>query len=190
MNDAQKSRLLRWVVGSIVAVVAFGLLGALSQSREFQRVFVENFPAIQEIRGEVKLAEPLDRTTMEVIGPVLVSPVARGATTRLIEGGAFDASGFPALVLSVAGEVKGEVTSTGVVGAVLLPDEDLPLTAFREKAVYMFPLEVTAALPNGSKNYFFGQQSRFDLGFDRYRVFFYNSTDRSLEVTLYAYLTE
>jgi hypothetical protein len=53
----------------------------------------------------------------------------------------------------------------------------------------LFPLEIGAPLTQGTYRMTATAQERFTLGFPRYRVRLYNTTDKTVSVNLYAYLT-
>ncbi len=93
------------------------------------------------------------------------------------------------MVLSLQGTVKGTLGRAGQVGAMLVPDEEAVERAFREDGLVQLPLEVFAVLAHKEIDTFSAQQ-HLAVGFPRYRVYFYNSTDKSVEVNLYLYLTQ
>ena len=77
----------------------------------------------------------------------------------------------------------------GDVGAILLPDEDAVLRAFNEDGKFQFTQEIQASAVSGLSPWFASGQEKFTIGFPRYRIFFYNTTDRTVGVNLYVYLT-
>ena len=70
---------------------------------------------------------------------------------------------------------------------ILKPEQVLEV--LRLEGSYLFPLEVEAMVVPSAGPAFWSQQPHYRLGFPRYRVFFYNEGDLSVEVSLYAYLT-
>jgi hypothetical protein len=175
-------------------LLAVGLLLASTPAvrtapQELADVFVTNFPKIQEVEGTVAVKGPIKSASLVRIENIIVSPVKRADTTRLIEAGTLVTDGYPYLVLSLTGQVKGEVGRPGNVGAVFLPDEETVVSAFHEKGLIMFPLEVESGEITPSSSYFDSRQPRFVVGFPRYRVLLYNTSDKSAEVDLFAYLT-
>ena len=60
---------------------------------------------------------------------------------------------------------------------------------FNERGVYHFPLEVAVDLTKKEQTDF-SVQRQYVLGFPRYKVYLYNSTDRTVDVDLYVYLTQ
>ncbi len=153
-------------------------------------VIVTNFPKVQKIEGSVSVAEPIPHAAFVRRLDVVVPPVARSATTGLVEAGVIDAAGFTHAVLGLRGDVQGNLLREGVVGAVLVPDEEPVLQALREQARYDFPVEVRAEVLKKDRGYFASGQPRRVLGFPRYRVFLYNTSDRSVDADLYVYLTD
>lgn len=153
-------------------------------------VLVTNFPEVQEVAGSVAVAGPIPHSALIRRLDVIVPPVARSATTGLVEAGAVDAAGFTHAVLGLRGEVQGNLLREGTVGAVLVPDEEAVLRAFREEGRYEFPVEVRAEVRKQEHGGFSSGQESQVLGFPRYRVFLYNTSDRSVDADLYVYLTE
>jgi len=178
------------VGAAIVAVATLVFAASGGPTRDFFEVLVTNFPDVQTIDGTVRMTEPIRSAKAIHLGEVLVSPVGRADTIHLISGGSLVTDGFGEIVLSLVGQVKGEVTRPGDVGVVLLPDEEPIVQAFEEKDVSQFTIEAAAEGVSGGSPYFKSNQPRRDVGFPRYRVLFYNTTDRSVTVHLYAYLVQ
>ena len=179
---------------AIVALAAAALVLVLAPtgvaiSQEISRVFVTNFPDTQRISGEVGIKGPVRLATQAALKEITVAPVSPKETTRLIAGGTLVTDGFSNMVLSLTGQIKGEVFRPGIVGAILIPDEEPVTRAFDEKGQLQFSLEVNAAGVSGAAPYFASNQSRFNVAFPRYKVWFYNTSDKTVTVNLYAYLT-
>lgn len=179
------------LAGAAAAVAVLVLLpSGRAVSQELVHAIVDNWPSVWNVEGRVQVTGgPLAQTQIVRITEVVVPPVSRRDTNRLIAGGTIDASGFPAVVLSLSGEVKAEATRGGDIGALLVPEEEAILRVFDERGRVQFPLEVTATWPGGANPYFESDQPRYVLGFPRYRVLFWNHTDRTATVNLYAHLT-
>ena len=117
-----------------------------------------------------------------------VAPVDRTKTASLIDGGAVETDGFTGLVINVAGQVEGTATSNGVVGAILIPD--IAPYDFMFKTIGLLPASIEVTIPiEPGQQYFWSKQARFDVGFPRYRVFFYNSVNTGVRVSFFAYRT-
>jgi hypothetical protein len=179
------------VLSLLLAALALALLPAGSAiSQEIERVLVTNFPRTQEVAGTVSVEGPVRHARLQRIKEVLVPPVGRGETTRLIEAGMVATDGFTAVVLSLNGQAKGRILRPGTVGALLIPEEDSILRAFEEEGQAQFPLEVSASLESGEPRSFASTPARATVAFPRYRVRLYNTGDKTVTVNLYAYLTQ
>jgi hypothetical protein len=120
---------------------------------------------------------------------VTVPPVSPKDTARLVQGGVLPADGFTAMVLGLQGQIKGEVYRPGAVGVFLLPDEEPIVKVFEEKGLMQFATELTAQGVSAASPYFASPANRVQVGFPRYRTYFYNTSDKTVTVNLYAYLT-
>jgi hypothetical protein len=157
--------------------------------QEIQQVFVTNFPKVFRVEGSVQVPAPIPHASLVRFTGVLVSPVSPKDTLRLVPGGTLATDGFTSASLSLNGETKGEVYRAGTVGAILIPDEESIVRAFEEKGQLQFSLEVTAASGSGRSGYFASVPVQHPIGFPRYRIFFYNTADKTVSVNLFAYLT-
>jgi len=169
----------------IVAAVPAGV----AISRDLIEVIVTNFPDPQQIRGTVEVEGPIRQATLVVKRDLVVSPVQANDTNRWIDAGTIVTDGFPFMVLSLNGVVKGQVNRSGTVGAVLIPEDDSVMRAFDLNGQLQFPLEVTAPSVSSSSPYFASQSVRFPVAFPHYHVWLYNSSDKTVNVSLFAYLT-
>jgi hypothetical protein len=61
--------------------------------------------------------------------------------------------------------------------------------AFEEKGLMHFATEVNAAGVSGASSWFASSSTRYPIAFPRYRTYFYNTSDKTVMVNLYAYLT-
>lgn len=170
----------------IIALIA---LPTAIGAQEAEPVEVVNLPEVQAIAGRVEVEGPIVQTRLVSLSEAIVPPVQPADTTALVSVGTLDAYGFSEVVLSLAGEVKADFFSAGAVGALLVPDQPLPSKALAEAGQLLFPLRVEAAAdPSELGSYFSSQSLPIRLGFPRYRVYLFNTTDRAAAVTLYAYL--
>jgi len=160
---------------------------ATSQDVSFVRV--TNFPPVQEINGKVEIDAPIRLAKLVAVREITLPPVRSDQTTRWVDGGIVETSGFPNVVLSLNGEIKGELLKPAAVVAVLVPTEKSVVDAFDQEGVVQFGLDVSANGQIGSKPYFASNQPRYTVGFDAYRVYFYNETDKTVTANLFAYLT-
>ena len=158
-------------------------------AQEVQSVLVTNFPKVFNIDGVVKIEGPLKHARFAAVRDVVVPPVNPKETTRLIQGGIVESDGFTTMVLSLQGQIKGEVFRSGTVGVFMLPDDEPIVHAFEEKGLMQFSTEVTAPGVSGASPYFASNSNRSPIAFPRYRTYFYNTSDKTVTVNLYAYLT-
>lgn len=185
------SRNRLFAVAAFAATIVLLLLLPAGQaiSQELQRVVVTNFPSVFDVRGTVDIAGPIPMTEQKTFANITVSPVKPTDTLRLVKGGVLETKGFSEIVLSLEGVVRGEVGQAGEVGAILVPDEELIQRAFTEQGAVHFALRTVAEQVNNKTPYFASRQHKEILGFHRYRVYFYNTTDKAVRVDLYAYMT-
>jgi hypothetical protein len=178
------------IVLAIAALSAFVLSPAgTAVSQEVQTVFVSNFPKVWKVTGEVSIDGPVSHGRFVPLRDVTVPPVSPKETIRLIQGGIVDADGFTSMVLGLQGQIKGEVYRPGTVGVFLLPDDEAIVKVFEEKGLMQFSSEVNAPGVSGASPYFTSTASRIQVAFPRYRTYFYNTSDKTVTVNLFAYLT-
>jgi hypothetical protein len=178
------SRALRWVLACALSTAL-----STAAANEIQQVEVVNLPEIQRIEGEVTFEGPLKTGSQVVFSDVVVSPVQRQNTGRLIRAGTVATDGFGYLVVSLAAEIKGTVTRKGTFGVLLVPEETEIERALRDDGVFLFPIEAKTDLPVGADSWVTAPQKRFEIAFPRYAVYLYNSSDKSVSANLYVYLS-
>lgn len=185
------SRRGHFALAALAAAVLILLLtpaGAVVSS-EIQQVFVANFPDVQTVRGEVTIDGPLHVSELRSFKDVVVQPVRPTETTRLVEAGTLKTDGFASVVLSIHGVTRGDVKKSGTVGVILIPDEQRVQEAFNELGLMHFSLETSASGVSVETPYFASAQPRYTVAFPSYRVFLYNTTDKTVTVNVFAYLT-
>jgi hypothetical protein len=173
--------------GALVLAAAPFLPAAVPE--EIQQVLVTNFPSVQQVEGSVTVGAPVPQAALAAVADVLVAPGSREDVNHLVPGGVVRTDGFGQAVLSLTGQTRGEILRAGAVGAFLVPDEEPILRVLEEKGILQFPIEVAVPAVSAATPYFASPQPKVTLAFPRYRVFFYNTCDKSVSVTLYAYLT-
>jgi len=161
----------------------------LRSQEEIQKVFVTNFPQTQQVAGTVSIDGVVRHTTMQRLKDVQVPPVGPKETTRLIQAGTLATDGLTAVVVGLSGQTRARTVHPGTVGVLLIPDEEPVTRAFEEEGLMQFPIEIKTPPVTGASLSFASAQERFTLGFPRYRVFLYNTTDKTATVNVYAYLT-
>jgi hypothetical protein len=159
-----------------------------ANAQEVRPVEIVNFPEIQNISGKVQIDQPTPHSRLIRRSEILVSPgtLTPGDAVAL---GVIDASGFTDLVLSVHGLSTDRLLSPGEVTVSLIPDEPPFVKAFEEDGLRLLAIESKASIEPAATNRFIGQQITARLGFPRYRVYLSNTSERSVTVDLYAYLT-
>jgi len=158
-----------------------------AQHDEAQVVRVENFPAVQKVTGRVEVTAPVPSSTLVTLPEVVAVPASPDDPSQLVEAGSLDTEGWGHAVLSLTGEVRGR-GGAGEVGALLVPAVE-PVSRAFEQGRILFPLKVSAEVAPTAR-WVESDQPRVQIAFPRYRVYLYNTSDRSVAVNLYAYLTE
>lgn len=158
-------------------------------SDTIREVFVTNFPEIQRVEGAVSIKGAVRLSELKSFTNVIVPPVKPSETTRLVEAGTLVTDGFANVVLSLHGQVKGSVVKRGGVGAILIPVQETIEQAFNEQGLMHFSMEVSAPGVSAETSFFASDQPRHKIGFDAYRVLLYNTTDKTVTVNLFTYLT-
>lgn len=187
MNNRLRPLAVAATLGALLLVVQGS--APRTSAQDLDRVIVTNFPEVQRVAGSVRVGAPIPQSELVRRLEIVVPPVDRGAVTQLVEAEAVGAEGFTHAVLSLRGEVQGNLRRAGTVGAILVPDQEPVIRALLEEGRYEFPLEVQAAVALEGRGYFASEQPRYALGFPRYRLFLYNTADRSVEADVYLYLT-
>ena len=170
-------------------LLAFTPAAPPRSQEDVQRVFITNFPQTQQVTGMVAIDGVVRHATVQHLKDLLVAPVGPKETTRLLPAGTLTTDGFTSVVLSLNGQTKGRALRAGSVGALLIPDEETVTRAFEEEGLFQFPMEIKASSVPGASLYFASEPRRFTVGFPRYRVLLYNTTDKTVNVSLHAYLT-
>lgn len=180
-----------------LAVLALGTLTLIfiltptgkTLGNELSRVLVMNFPDIFQVEGQVKIEGPVKLSELVTFNEIIVPPVEPNDTTRLVEAGTLVTAGFRNAVLSLHGQVKGSVKNTGSVGAILIPKQANIQLAFNEQGQFHFAMEVSASGVSSRTPFFASTQPEYPIGFQAYEVLLYNTTDKTVTVDLFAYLT-
>jgi hypothetical protein len=153
-------------------------------------VMVTNFPDTVQVEGSVAVKGPIRRTTLATIADVVVPPIKRDDTNHFIDAGVIATDGFVGTVLSLLGEFKGQPQRAGDVGAILLPDDEFVIRALTERGQLLLAEEVKTLPTTAASPYFAAKPVRFTVAYPRYRVFLYNACDKSVSLTVHAYLTD
>ncbi|HEX5041567.1 MAG TPA: hypothetical protein VFV75_01615 [Candidatus Polarisedimenticolaceae bacterium] len=185
----------RWMVLAVACAALLTVFLVLpagrALSQEVIEVMVRNWPKSFKVEGPVEVTGgPLRRAALVEKLDLVVPPVGRGDLQRWFDAGTIEMDGYPAVVLSLTGQQRGQQSRVGSVGAVLVPDADFVQQVYDEARLPLFSLEVAVDGVGPTTAYFSAEQKRFVVGFPRYRVRLYNTTDKTVTAHLYAYLTE
>jgi hypothetical protein len=183
-----RARTIFWILCA-VPLLSLLVSPARNLSQEIQHVLVDNFPETQKVTGSVSVDGTIRHGVPQRFQDFSVSPAKRSEVRRLTAGGTINTEGFTSMVVGLAGEFKSVVPNFGTVGAILLPDEAPILRAFDDDGTLEFQQEITAQADSRVSAYFASEPKRLAVGFTRYRIYFYNTTERSVGVNLYVYLT-
>jgi len=181
-----------WIAITLAGAVLVLLLLPVGQaiSSDILQVYITNWPTSQTVKGEMVVTAPVPLATQVSFLEIIVPPVPRNETTRLIEAGTLVTEGFPSIVLSLHGEVRGQAQKTGAVGVILIPDEKSIQDAFDDQGAIHFALETEAAGINSKTPYFASKQPSYTVAFSSYKILLYNTTDKTVTANLYAYLSQ
>ena len=177
-----------WFAGLAPAVLALAALPGGGEEVALQQVVVTNFPETQKVVGTVRVGQPIPATVL-LSSKALVTTALPTQLTSLTEGPALDVTGYTSGTLSLAVEMKGSIAAPGKVGVILVPDVEEVMTALRESSVVEFPLTVEAPVAPSVSGLHQSSPLVVRFAFPSYRVFFFNTTPRTAEVTLYSYLS-
>ena len=177
-----------------ILVVGLGLLlyatvTTRSQSEELLDVFVTNFPELQRVSGSVSVDGTIKHSNFEKIEEIVIPPIGPADPRKLIDGGTIATDGFTSLVLSLSGQPGGKAFQAGAVGVILTPEEEAITKVFKEEGKAQFSIEVEAAVEAGPTKSFTSEPTRMLIAFPAYRVWFYNTTQKSVKANLFVYLT-
>ena len=144
------------------------------------------------MKGEVKVKGDLMPRCRQVLFQNLnVTPAGRLDTARLTYAGILEADGFPAMTLTLLGKCMAPVPVPGSIGAILVPDNNWAKQALDKEDIFLAGAEVATKVSPGqdrTKTYFSTPSKAFPVGFPRYRVYLYNTTDRTATADLSIYL--
>ncbi len=149
-------------------------------------VHVKNFPELQQIKGSVSV----EGTTKFITREGLVVPTSqRAELSEMIYAGTIETDGFTSLLISLQGEMRSEVFSSGTIGVLLVPDEGSILRILRDAKRVQFPIECKATTKSGNSIYFESEQVQQRIAFSRYKMYLYNTANKQAETNVYLYLS-
>lgn len=161
--------------------LALPQLGRCAESIE---VKVNNFPRSQTVNGSVSLEGTTKAAKVEAI---LLPPSRRADLSEMVPAGRLDTETYTSVSLFLQGEIKSTSIPAGNIGVVLVPDEEPILRVLKEAKKIQFPLETTCSIKSGDSEYF-SCESNHVIGFPRYRIYLYNTLNKTAEVNVFLYL--
>lgn len=149
-------------------------------------VHVNNFPELQQIKGSVSI----EGTTKFIARENVVVPTSqRAELTEMVYAGTIETDGFTSLLISLQGEMRSDVFSSGTIGVLLIPDEKPILRILRDAKRIQFPIECKVHAKSGDQIYFESAQVQQRIAFSRYKMYLYNTVSKSVEANVYLYLS-
>lgn len=165
------------------------LQSAQAQSSQTLDVHVKNFPETQQIKGSVSVDGTMSHSKYFKKESIVVPTSRRNEPRELSFAGIVETEGFTSISVSLQGEIRSDSFVSGTVGVLLIPDEEPILRSLREAKRIQFPIESVARLKNGDPTFFDSEQVQQRIAFPRYKIYLYNTLNRSVEANIYLYLT-
>ena len=177
------------MIKSSIVILFISLFLLQSAQAETMDVRVNNFPETQQIKGAVSIDGPLSHAKSFKKEGIVVPTSRRNEPSELVFAGVVETDGFTAVTINLQGEVKSGSFTPGSIGVLLIPDEESILRALREARRIQFPIESVASLKSGDSSFFSAEQVHQRLAFSRYKIFLYNTLNRTAEANVYLYLS-
>ncbi len=167
----------------------FVLQSAQAQSSQTLDVNVKNFPETQQIKGSVSVDGTMSHSKYFKKEGLVVPTSRRNEPRELSFAGTVETEGFTSISVSLQGEIRSDSFVPGIIGVLLIPDEEPILRSLREAKRIQFPIESVARLKSGDPTFFDSEQVQQRIAFPRYRIYLYNTLNRSVEANVYLYLS-
>lgn len=149
-------------------------------------VNIKNFPETQQIKGSVSV----EGTTKSITKEGLIVPTSqRAELSEMVYAGTIETDGFTSLLISLQGEMRNDVFSSGTIGVLLVPDQGSILRILRDAKRVQFPIECKAQTKSGDSIYFESEQVQQRIAFSRYKMYLYNTANKQAEANVYLYLS-
>ena len=107
----------------------------------------------------------------------------------MVYAGSIETEGFTSVLISLQGEIRSDVFSAGTIGVILIPDEKAILRTLREAKRIQFPIECKVHTKSGDPIYFESEQVQQRVAFSRYKMYLYNTSNKSVEANVFLYLS-
>jgi hypothetical protein len=176
------STLLPYLLGVLLLLVMLPLQG---YCKEVADVRVVNFPETQRVKGSVTVEGAAKAIKTEGI---ILTRARRNEISELVYAGIVETEGYTAVSIYLQGEVKAATFLSGTIGVLLIPDEEPILRTLKDTKILQFPIETACAVKSEYSEYFSCEEINKNIGFPRYRIYLYNTLDKSAEVNTYLYL--
>lgn len=149
-------------------------------------VHVNNFPDVQQIKGSVSVEGMTKYFTKE---NMVVPTSQRAELSEMVYAGTIETDGFTSILVSLQAEMRSDVFSSGTIGVLLIPDEKAILRILRDAKRVQFPIECKIHVKSGDPVYFESEQVQQRIAFSRYKMYLYNTANKSVEANVYLYLS-
>jgi hypothetical protein len=173
---------------TVMAPLVLVLLSTFSLAAEPLDVKVKNFPETQRVKGSVSIDGIVSHGRSQKFEGLVVPSSRRNELSEIVFAGSVDTEGFTTVSISLQGEVKSSNFTAGSVGVMLVPDEEPIMRIFREGKQVQLPIETAIPLAAGASEYFSRQELPQRVAFPRYRVYLFNTLNRTTEANVYLYL--
>lgn len=107
----------------------------------------------------------------------------------MVHAGTIETDGYTSILVNLQGEVRSDAFSPGTIGLLLIPDEKPILRTLRDAKRVQFPIECVVKTKSGDSVYFESEQLQQRISFSRYQLYFYNTSNKSVEANVYFYLS-
>jgi hypothetical protein len=178
------------MISFFAACIALALPASSARSGETLNVHVDNLPETQQIKGSVSIDSPISHVKFIKREAIVVPPSRRTEASEMAHAGIVGADGFTSITLSLQGEVKSGSAGAGTIGVLLIPDEEPILRTFRDAKRLQYVIECISRLNSGDPIYFSAEQVQQRISFPHYRIYLYNTTNKTVEANLYMTLTQ
>lgn len=174
---------------SLVAALFISMLFLQFAQAETLDVRVNNFPETQQVKGAVSIDGTTSHAKSFKKEGIVVPTSRRNEPSELVFAGVVETDGFTSVTINLQGEVKSGSFTPGAIGVLLIPDEEPVLRALREAKRIQFSIESAARLNSGDSSFFNAEQVQQRIAFSRYKIYLYNTTNRTAEANVYLYLS-
>ena len=130
-----------------------------------------------------------DKDRMSAFEGISVAGADRTEVSRLTDAGVVSLPNASAMVVTVAGELKGRADRNGEVGVLFLPNVPFFDSLFRSRRILLTASEAAAPMASDSSGFFVTKPKRLEVGFSSYRLLLFNTTGAAVTANVYVYAT-